>query len=67
MLSKMQIIDGILQINQSARREWLALFDLGALRRYFEHLQWMLEPRGRSSRWERPGETPAIVAYTPQD
>jgi hypothetical protein len=67
MLSKAQVIDGICEINQSARRDWLDLFDLATLKRYLQHLHWMLEPRGPESRWERPGETPAVITRTPED
>lgn len=67
MLSKSQLIEAISQINQSARREWLSLFDVTALKRYFEHLQWQLEPRGRQSVWVRDGDTPAILTRQPVD
>jgi len=67
MLTKGQIIEMIQQFNQSARREWLDLFDAAALRRYLEHLQWSLQPRGRESVWIREGETPAVLTRQPQD
>lgn len=67
MLSKTQIIDMIQQFNQSAGREWLDLFDAPSLRRYLEHLQWSLQPRGRSSIWIRQGETPAAITRQPHD
>jgi hypothetical protein len=67
MLTKTQLIEAISQINQSARHEWLSLFDVAALRRYFEHLQWQLEPRGRKSVWVREGDTPAILTRQPVD
>ena len=62
MLSKATIIEHIQQINRSARYEWLEMFDISALRRYLDHLQHALEPRGGGSVWIRTGETPAIVA-----
>ena len=65
MLSKAQIIDAIQQRNRSARREWLDMFATSALRRYLDHLQLTLEPRGRNSRWIRAAETPAIVTRRP--
>ena len=65
MLSKAQIIDAIQQLNRSARREWLDMFATSALRRYLDHLQLTLEPRGRGSRWIRAAETPAIVTRRP--
>lgn len=65
MLSKDQIIASIQQINRSARREWLGLFDISALHRYLDHLQHALEPRGGHSVWVRPNETTAIVTRQP--
>ena len=65
MQSKAQVIDGILQINPSARQEWLDLFEVSALRRYLDHLQVALEPRGADSVWLRDGETPAVVIRAP--
>lgn len=67
MLSKSQLIEAIRQINQSARPDWLGLFDVSALKRYFEHLQWQLEPRGRNSIWVRDGDTPAVLTRQPLD
>jgi hypothetical protein len=65
MLSKQQVIDGITQINRSARRDWLEIFDIFALRRYLDHLQRTLEPRGGHSTWIRLGDTRAIVTKHP--
>lgn len=65
MLSKEQIIQAIQQINRSARQEWLSLFDVSALRRYLDHLQRTLEPRGGHSIWVRPNETSAVVTREP--
>ena len=45
MLNKLQVIEGIREINPTARLDWLGRFDLGALRRYLEHLEvthWLL-------------------------
>lgn len=61
MLTKAQIIDAIQQINHTARTEWLGLFDISALKRYLDHLQLTLEPRGPRSAWVRQGDTKAIV------
>ncbi len=63
MISKSQIIDAIQQLNRSARRDWLDTFALPALRRYLDHLEVTLEPRG--SVWVRPGETRAVITRTP--
>lgn len=67
MLNKLQIIEAIQQINQSARREWLDLFDAGALRRYLDHLQWMLEPRSGNSIWVRDEQSAATMTRQPID
>ena len=60
-----QIINAIQELNRSARRDWLDAFAIPALRRYLDHLEVTLEPRGRGSVWVRSGETPAIVTRTP--
>jgi hypothetical protein len=65
MPSKAQLIDGILQLNPSASKDWLDLFDVAALRRYLDHLQHALEPRGGQSVWLRDAETPAVVTRRP--
>jgi hypothetical protein len=67
MQSKTQLIEGIQQINQSARPDWLNLFDTTALKRYLDHLHWQLEPRGGAKAWIREGETPAIMTRQPLD
>lgn len=65
MLTKDQLIQGIRQINRSARQDWLMHFDPNALRRYLDHLHRTLEPRGGHSVWVRPGETAAVVTRDP--
>ncbi|MHC4414552.1 MAG: hypothetical protein ACYS0G_04640 [Planctomycetota bacterium] len=65
MISKNQIIDAIQQLNRSAGRDWLDMFAASALRRYLDHLQVTLEPRGRGSVWIRHGDTPAIITRRP--
>jgi hypothetical protein len=65
MPSKAQLIASIMEINPSASQQWLDLFDVSALRRYLDHLQHALEPRGRGSIWLRDGETPAVVTRRP--
>ena len=54
MISKTRIIDAILQLNRSATAEWLDKFATPALRRYLDHLQVTIEPRGRASAASRP-------------
>ena len=65
MLNKEQIIQAIQQINRSARKEWLSLFDASALQRYLDHLEQTLEPRGGHSIWVRPSENRAVVTRQP--
>ncbi|MGH7291556.1 MAG: hypothetical protein ACREJT_10125 [Myxococcota bacterium] len=65
MLTKIQIIDAIHQLNRTATPDWLARFDSVRLHRYLDHLQVTLEPRGRTSIWVRPRETRAVVTRPP--
>jgi hypothetical protein len=65
MSSKSQLMDSIMQLNPTAKPEWLDGFDVPALQRYLDHLQHALEPRGRDSCWIRDAETPAIVTRKP--
>ena len=67
MLSKDQIIDGIVQINRSACRDWLGAFDSRSLRHYLDHLQRTLEPRGAHSVWVRSGHSSAVVTREAAD
>ena len=61
MLDKDRLIDLILETNPSSSRDWLMEFRPEQLRSYLDHLEMTLEPRGRNSRWARPGDTPAVV------
>lgn len=61
MPSKNEIIDRIRQINRSADRIWLERFEDRALYDYLEHLQLLMEPRGRQSVWRRRSEDAAVV------
>lgn len=61
MPSKNELIDRIRQINRSADRGWLERFDDRSLVDYLEHLQLLMEPRGRRSVWRRRGESTAAV------
>ena len=65
MISKTGIISAILQLNRSAQPDWLSKFATPALRRYLDHLEVTLEPRGRESIWIRSAETPAVVTRNP--
>jgi hypothetical protein len=61
MLDKNHLIDLILKFNPSSSRDWLDQFRAEQLRSYLDHLEFTMEPRGRNSRWARPGDTPAVV------
>ncbi len=65
MFNKSGIINAIMQLNSSARADWLNKFATPALRQYLDHLQVTIEPRGRGSVWVRPGDTAAVVTRTP--
>ncbi len=61
MQTKDQLIDSIQRINPGAEKSFLHAFDWHALRRYLDHLNITLEPRGLDSRWKRQGDTAAVV------
>lgn len=61
MPSKNEIIDRIRQINRSADPQWLERFEDNALFDYLEHLQLLMEPRGRQSVWRRRNDAGAVV------
>ncbi len=64
MLSKTRVINAIVQLNRSAPPDWLNNFAVTALRKYLDHLEFTIEPRGRTSIWTRSGDTPAVVTRT---
>ena len=66
MISKEQLIEHIQQINRSARRDWLAVFDVSALQHYLDHLLVTIEPRGGTSRWLRTSTGHAAVTRRPR-
>jgi hypothetical protein len=53
-------------MNPSATPEFLARFGEQSLGNYLEHLVSALEPRGRTARWVRRNETPAISKWEPK-
>ena len=65
MLTKPQLISSIQAINNSAQKDWLAMFEISALHHYLDHLQITLEPRGAASRWVRNDGAPVIVTRRP--
>ena len=65
MTSRSKVIDAIQQINRSAQRHWLESFDTPALKRYLDHLELTLEPRGRRSVWVRSPDSRAAFTRSP--
>ena len=65
MRTKDRLIAQILALNSGATTTWLARFDAPALRRYLDHLEHALEPRGAASYWTRDGETSAAFTRAP--
>jgi hypothetical protein len=62
-----QLVLQIQQLNPTASMEYLGSFTPRALAQYLAHLTSAQEPRGASSRWERPGDTPAIMWFDRDD
>lgn len=60
-LSMQQVVDQIITINRSATVEYLSQFKRESLDKYLDHLLSTQKPRGRESRWDRPGDAPAIM------
>ena len=58
-----QLVARIQEFNPTASVGYLGRFSPAALERYLAHLCSASEPRGRAARWERPGDTPAIVCF----
>jgi hypothetical protein len=60
-LTREQVVDRIITINPTATAAFLNRFKQESLSKYLEHLVSASTPRGRNARWERPGDTPAIM------
>lgn len=58
-LRRWQLMERIMELNVTAREEYLEDFSDDSLARYLEHLESMGSPRG--ARWVRPGDSPAIM------
>ena len=56
-----QVVDQIMSLNPSASNEFLEQFEPDELGMYLRHLLSAQEPRGRSARWARPNDAPAIM------
>lgn len=61
------LIDEIRMYNPSATQSFLTTFTRRDLEVYLEHLGSAKEPRGRTARWLRPGDTPAMVLRQQHD
>jgi hypothetical protein len=66
VLTRAQLVDRIAAMNPSATPEFLARFGEQSLGNYLEHLVSAQEPRGRTARWVRRNETPAISKWEPK-
>lgn len=64
-LTAEQLVTQITAVNPTATHEFLARFSTRALSNYLRHLHASQEPRGRTARWLRPDETPAIMRWEP--
>jgi len=60
-MTKQQTIEMIRQRNQSASAEFLTRFDEGSLDVYLRRLATVCNHRGRSSRWVRDTDSPAVT------
>ncbi len=61
-LSRTQVVDQIISINTSATADYLEQFEQKSLDTYLDHLISAQQPRGRHARWDRPGDTPAMMS-----
>jgi hypothetical protein len=66
-LTREQVVDRIITINPTATAEFLDHFNEDSLGKYLDHLISASGPRGRQSRWLRPGDSPAIWGRISQD
>ncbi len=64
-LSRLQLVERIMDRNPSATESYLGTFSDRSLTSYLAHLDTVGQPRG--GRWERPGDTPAIVVRETAD
>lgn len=64
-LTTEQLVEQIATYNPTASAEFLAHFSPANLTTYLQHLIACQEPRGRTARWVRPSETPAIMGWQP--
>lgn len=58
-LRRWQVMERIMELNATAREDYLEDFSDQSLAQYLAHLESVGSPRG--ARWERPGDSPAIM------
>jgi hypothetical protein len=58
-IPRQAVLDRIMVLNPTAQQTYLDAFADRSLRHYLEHLE--SAGTGRGTRWERPGDSPAIV------
>jgi len=66
-LSHPQILERILAINPVANMRYLSTFRPDMLVDYLDHLIATAQPRGPAARWQRRGDTPAILMREPEE
>ena len=66
-LSQPQLLERILAINPVANMRYLSGFRPDMLVDYLDHLIATAQPRGPDARWERRGDTPAILMREPEE
>ncbi len=62
-IDRAKVMELILTINKTVAVEYLDQFKDRALRNYLAHLETTMQPRGRGARWERRGESPALIVH----
>lgn len=61
-----RLIEQIRDLAPTLREQQLARFNEEALQLYRDHLLFARAPRGPQARWERPGDTPAMLVREPE-
>lgn len=64
-MTRSQMVERIQALNPTASAEYLSTFSARHLLTYLEHLTASLEPRGRTARWMRPEDSPALSRWVP--
>lgn len=64
MTTRDRTINEIMELNATASRDFLALFDEAALVQYRDHLVHANRPRGATAGWIRPADSRAVICRT---